>query len=133
MLKLRGRVMLETSIRDFDAPFGYAEGFDQTTRCVRRLDLSEGRPEILSPQRLLVRADIAKQQVPRPIAPVRSGPRKGRLRGPAAPAPGAPGPSPTPPTPIKPRPFYGSFEIVRRYQVATGNPGAKTRRASPSL
>jgi hypothetical protein len=32
MLKLRGRVMLETSIRDFDAPFGYAEGFDQTTR-----------------------------------------------------------------------------------------------------
>jgi hypothetical protein len=35
MLKLRDRVVLETSIRDamgkFDAPFGYAEGFDQTT------------------------------------------------------------------------------------------------------
>jgi hypothetical protein len=35
MLKLRDRVVLETSIRDakgeFDAPFGYTEGFDQTT------------------------------------------------------------------------------------------------------
>ena len=35
MLKLRDRVVLETSIRDaigkFDAPFGDAEGFDQTT------------------------------------------------------------------------------------------------------
>jgi hypothetical protein len=35
MLKLRDRVVLETSIRDakgeFDAPFGYTEEFDQTT------------------------------------------------------------------------------------------------------
>ena len=35
MLKLSDRVVLETSIRDamgkFDAPFGYAEGFDRTT------------------------------------------------------------------------------------------------------
>jgi hypothetical protein len=71
MLKLRDRVVLETSIRDakgeFDAPIGYTEGFDQTTVST---DLREGRPEILSPQGLLVRADIAKQQVPRvPTAP----------------------------------------------------------------
>ena len=35
MLKLPDRVVLETSIRDpvgkFDAPFGYAEGLDETT------------------------------------------------------------------------------------------------------
>jgi hypothetical protein len=79
---------------------------------VRRLNLREGRPEILSPQGLLVRADIAKQQVPRvPTAPSCPVPGGDGSPGPAGPAPGAPGPSPTPPTPIKPRRFYGSVEI----------------------
>jgi hypothetical protein len=36
--------------------------------------LREGRPEILSPQGLRVRADIAKQQVPRVSASPRAGP-----------------------------------------------------------
>jgi hypothetical protein len=75
---------------------------------------AKAAPEILSPQELLVRADIAKRQVPR-VPTTASGPLPGGggdgSPGPAGPAPGAPGPSPTPPTPIKPRRFYGSVEI----------------------
>jgi uncharacterized protein len=73
---------------------------------------AKAAPEILSPQELLVRADIAKRQVPR-VPTTASGPLPGGdgSPGPAGPAPGAPGPSPTPPPPIKPRRFYGSVEI----------------------
>jgi hypothetical protein len=115
MLKLRDRVVLETSIRDamgkFDAPFGDAEGFDQTTGEYAGLIYARP-PEILSPQGLLVRADIVKQQVPRvPTTPSCPVPGEDGSPGPAGPALGAPGPSPTLPTPIKPRRFDGSVEI----------------------
>ena len=85
---------------------------DQTTGEYAGLIYAKAAPEILSPQGLLVRADIAKQQVPRvPTAPSCPVPGGDGSPGPAAPAPGAPGPSPTLPTPIKPRRFDGSVEI----------------------
>ncbi len=66
MAKLRDRVVLETSIREaigkFDAPFGYAEGFDQAAGRYTGLIYAKAAPEILAPHGLLVRADVAKQQ-----------------------------------------------------------------------
>jgi hypothetical protein len=57
----------------FDAPFGYAEGFDQTTGEYAGLIYAKAA-EILSPQGLLVRADIANSKCRpcRPLRPVRS-------------------------------------------------------------
>ena len=95
MPKLRDRVVLETSIREaigkFDAPFGYAEGFDQAAGRYAGLIFAKAAPEILAPHGLLVRADAAKQQTS--FAPVPS----------PGPAPGAGGPTPpTSPPPVRP-------------------------------
>ena len=65
--KVRDRVVLETSIRDtlgkFDAVFGYAEHFDAVTGAYEGLIYARTAPEFLSPHGLLVRADVAKQQM----------------------------------------------------------------------
>ena len=67
-------------------------------------------PEFLSPHGVLVRADIAKQQLaatpaPAPIAPGGGG----TVPSPTTPDPTVSGPAPQPPS--KPRRFYGSVEI----------------------
>lgn len=74
MPKLRDRVVLETSIREaigkFDAPFGYAEGFDQAAGRYVGLIYAKAAPEIVAPNGLLVRAEVAKQQTsPVPALP----------------------------------------------------------------
>jgi len=67
MPKLRDRVVLETSIREalgkFDAAFGYAEDLDAAKGEYRGLIYAKAAPENLSPHGLLVRADVAKQQL----------------------------------------------------------------------
>jgi hypothetical protein len=111
MPKLRDRVVLETSIRDaigkFDAPFGYAEGFDRTTGEYAGLIYAKSAPEILSPHGLLVHAEVAKEQLAsKPLAP------------PVGPGGEGPGSTPEPKVsstkpepPSKPRRFYGSVEV----------------------
>ena len=116
MPKLRDRVVLETSIREaigkFDAPFGYAEGFDQAAGRYASLIYAKAAPEILTPHGLLVRADVAKQQTSSaPVAPPGPPPGAEGSMEPTAPTPGAPGSSPIPPAPTKPHRFYGSVEI----------------------
>ena len=124
MPKLRDRVVLETSIREaigkFDASFGYAEGFDNATGEYARLIYAKAAPEILSPQGLLVRTEVAKQQlasVPLPPSAPPTGAGGSTIPGaggsivPTAPKIGSPGASVTAPVPAKPRRFYGSVEI----------------------
>jgi hypothetical protein len=80
--KVRDRVVLETSIRDaigkFDAAFGYAERFDGVKGVYDGLIYAKTAPEFLSPDSLLVHADVAKGQLdttptPAPIAPGAAG------------------------------------------------------------
>jgi hypothetical protein len=112
MPKLRDRVVVETSIRDaigkFDAPFAYAEGFDQATREYTGLIYARTAPEILSPLGLLVRADVAKQQMAASSVPPQIGPLGGGTTG--STTTGGPKVT-TPQSPSKPRRFYGSVEI----------------------
>ncbi len=112
--KVRDRVVLETSIRDaigkLDAAFGYAERFDAEKGVYEGLIYAKTAPEFFSPHGVVVRADVAKQQLaatpaPTPIAPSGGG---------TVPSPMMPGPSvtgPKSPPPSKPRRFYGSVEI----------------------
>jgi hypothetical protein len=113
---LRDRVVLETSIRDaigkFDAAFGYAERFDAVKGVYEGLIYAKAAPEILAPDGLLVRADVAKQQTSISPAPGPSVVPGGG--GPSAPAASASGPTATssvPQPPVRPRRFYGSVEI----------------------
>ena len=115
MPKLRDRVVLETSIREaigkFDAPFGYAEGFDQAAGRYAGLIYAKAAPESVAPHGLLVRADVAKQQTSFvPVPPPGPAPEAGGPTPPTSPTPSAPGSSPSPP-PTKPHRFYGSVEI----------------------
>jgi hypothetical protein len=78
MLKLRDRVVLETSIRDakgeFDAPFGYAEGFDETTGEYAGLIYAKAARKS-SPRRGSLFAPTlrsSKCRACRPLRPVRS-------------------------------------------------------------
>jgi hypothetical protein len=116
MPKLRDRVVLETSIREaigkFDAPFGYAEGFDQAAGRYAGLIYAKAAPEILAPHGLLVRVDVAKQQTSSvPVPPLGPAPEAGSPTPLTSPTPSAPGSSPSPPPPTKPHRFYGSVEI----------------------
>ena len=116
MPKLRDRVVLETSIREaigkFDAPFGYAEGFDQATGRYAGLIYAKAAPEILAPHGLLVRAEVAKQQISSvPVPPPAPPTGADGSTVPTVPKSGTPGASITAPVPTKPRRFFGSVEI----------------------
>jgi hypothetical protein len=113
MPKLRDLVVLENSIREaigkFDAPFGYAERFDAATGRYTGLIYARTAPELLTPQGLLVRADVAKElSAAKPTMPP-PGPDGGRPPGPAPEPPKVP--PGEPPAPAKPHRFYGSVEI----------------------
>jgi hypothetical protein len=106
MPKLRDRVVLETSIRKaigkFDAPFGYAEAFDQATGRYAGLIYAKAAPEILAPHGLLVRAEVAKQQTSSvPVPPQGPAARAGGPTAPTSPPPSATGSSPIPQAPTK--------------------------------
>jgi hypothetical protein len=86
MLKLRDRVVLETSIRDakgeFDAPFGYTEGFDQTTGEYAGLIYAKAARKSSPPARApCSRRHCEAASAARADRSVLSGPRRGRLPG----------------------------------------------------
>jgi hypothetical protein len=104
----------ENSIRDaigkFDAAFGFAERFDAVKGVYEGLIYAKAAPEFLSPAGLLVRGDVAKDQLA--ATPVSASITPGG--GEAVPSTTASGPNatgPSPQTPSKPRRFYGSVEI----------------------
>jgi hypothetical protein len=100
------------AIGKFDAPFGYAEEFDQAAGRYTGLFYAKAAPEILAPHGLVVRADVAKQQtLSVSVPPPGPAPGAGGPRAPTSPPPSAPGSPPIPPTPTKPHRFYGSVEI----------------------
>ena len=116
MPKLRDRVVLEASIREaigkFDAPFGYAEVFDQAKGRYAGLIYAKAAPEIMPPHGLLVRAEVAKQQMSMAlVAPPGPPTGTGGSTAPTPPIPTRPDSSPIPPAPTKPHRFYGSVEI----------------------
>jgi len=113
--KLRDRVVLETSIRDaigkFDAAFGYAERFGAAKGVYDGLIYAKAAPEILSTGGLLVRADVAKLQVPIATA---AGPNVVVAGGSGTAGETQTGATHAPASthsPTKPRRFYGSVEI----------------------
>jgi len=112
--KLRDRVVLESSLREalgkFDAAFGYAERFDAGKGLYEGLIYAKAAPGTLSPGGLLVRAEVAKQQlaatVPSPILVTGGG-----FRSMPATSNGATISAIACPPPAKPRRFFGSVEI----------------------
>ena len=93
----------------FDAPFGYAEGFDQITSEYAGLIYAKAARKS-SPRKGSLFAPTlrsSKYRACRPLRPVRSPEGTApRVRPDLLPARQA-----LPPTPIKPRRFYGSVEI----------------------
>jgi hypothetical protein len=71
--KLKDRVVLDIAIRDavakFDAPFGFAEQLDAKGGYAG-LIYARTAPEIFTPTALLVRAEVALQQLAAALAPV---------------------------------------------------------------
>ncbi|MGH6681022.1 MAG: DUF499 domain-containing protein, partial [Bradyrhizobium sp.] len=112
--RLRDGVVLESAIRDavakFDAQFGYADCFDETTGEYRKLIWAQILPELLASTAVLVREAEAKQQL---TSQSGSNPTPGggsTTPGSRSQQPGTEsttGPQP----PSKPRRFYGSVEI----------------------
>jgi hypothetical protein len=111
--------VLETAIRDamtkLDAPFGYADGFDEATGRYRNLVWEKIAPELFSPVAILVRAADARAQtqeaIRSPLAPV------GHVDSDGSSPHGRPTDTMKPPSvgpdsgPRKPQRFYGSVEI----------------------
>ncbi len=93
-------MVLENSIRKaigkFDAPFGYAEAFDQATGRYTGLIYAKAAPEILVPHGLLVRAEVAKQQTSSVPVPPQGPAGAGGPTAPTSPPPRATGSSPIP-------------------------------------
>jgi predicted AAA+ superfamily ATPase len=116
--KLKDRVVLETAIRDavakLDAPFGFAERFDGEKGVYVGLLYARTPPEIFAPTALLVRPEVAQQQLAVTSAPVKAtATASGSVTAPATSASGPTVTGPATPSPIatKPRRFYGSVEI----------------------
>jgi hypothetical protein len=119
--KLRDRVVLETAIRDAvgrtDPFFGYADGFDQTSGAYVGLVWAKAPPILMPAGALLVRADVALEQLQRTNPAAVGGMPADGVSG-STPRPldgGAPAPS----EPTKPRRFYGSVEIDMERPVKT--------------
>jgi hypothetical protein len=117
--KLRDRVVLEMAIRDamtkLDAPFGYADGFDEATGRYRNLVWEKIAPGLFAPGAVLVRAAEARAQAQEAIRPSAAPVTPGEPDGPVS--PGGPTGTAEPPSavpdagPRKPHRFYGSVEI----------------------
>jgi len=113
--KLRDRVVLEGAIRDavgkLDAAFAYADSFDMGTGSYQGLLWAQNPPEIMPSTALLVRADVAKEQ----LRPAEKPPVEGRAMGASADHPTGDGlgndVATTKPAPRQPTRFYGSVEI----------------------
>ncbi len=113
--KLRDRVVLEAAMRDtlgkLDAAFGYAESFEAATSDYSGQS-GQGPPEFFGPAAVLVRADIALEQVRKQasattsIGAAASGGGSLALSGKPAETTQS-----EPKAPTKPRRFFGSFEI----------------------
>jgi uncharacterized protein len=99
--KLRDPAVLEAAIAEgissSDPLFGYADGFDDGTGRYQGLVYGKLAPTQFSDTAVLVRKEVAAQQVPEPPAP--------------PPPDGEPEPEPEPAGPAQPRRFYGSVEI----------------------
>lgn len=67
--KLRGRVVLDTAIRDAvrntAPPFGYADSFDETSGTYTGLIWAKIPPELMPATAVLVRSDVALEQLQR--------------------------------------------------------------------
>jgi len=118
--KLRDRVVLETAIRDaagkLTPNFGYADRFEEATGAYAGLAFARTPPELLADTAVLVRAEVAQEQI-RAAAAARPAAAAGTAAGGQLGEP-VPGGSPRPgaaadpvAVPGKPRRFFGSVEI----------------------
>ena len=113
--KIRGRVVLDTAIREavakLDPSFGYADSFDQATGTYSGLIWAKAPPEVMPTTALLVRLDEAVDHLRRkdPSAAV-GGLSPGAVGGPQT-ATGSAGSTGSPTQPVQPHRFYGSVEI----------------------
>jgi hypothetical protein len=105
--KLRDRVVLDQSIREalgkLDAKFGYAERFDAISNTYSGLIYLKTAPEIFGPSALIVRSEVALEQLSRQATESPEDISEGDG--------GRPQVRPPPSQPTKPHRFYGSVEI----------------------
>ncbi|MCJ2542490.1 Swt1 family HEPN domain-containing protein [Thermostichus vulcanus] len=117
--RLKDQSVLLQAVRDGVASwadnFAYAEGFDETKGKYLGLRVATGISPSISPQNLLVKPEVAQQQLDRERREGREQGREDRERGnkPTVPASLTPPPSPLTPLPSPPslRRFYGNVEI----------------------
>jgi hypothetical protein len=112
--KLRDRVVLETAIRDalarLDPKFAYADAFDQATGKYTGLLWQKAPVGTMPKSALLVRPEIAVEQLHATASPTQPPPGPTPTNGETSNGPMSPT-SPAPITNRKPRRFYGSVEI----------------------
>jgi hypothetical protein len=112
--KLRDRVVLETAIRDalakLDPKFAYAEGFDEAAGKYAGLLWQKAPAGVMPKSALLVRPEIAVEQLRAAALPTQLPPQPTPQNGGGTTEPASP-PPPTPTANRKPRRFYGSVEI----------------------
>jgi hypothetical protein len=89
--------------------FGYAESFDATSNTYSSLIFAKAAPDIFGPSALVVRAEVALEQLRQQPSP---GASKGDGGASSPNGPGGVSTAPVPSTgPAKPHRFYGSVEI----------------------
>ena len=110
--KLRVEVVLHGAIRDavakLDPQFGYADGFDESSKDYRGLIWARAAPDFMPATALLVRHQEVLDQLGRAKSP---GPNPVINGGGLGERPGEPPTSPGPKEPSTPKRFWGSVEI----------------------
>jgi hypothetical protein len=108
--KLRDRVVLETAIREavakLDPMFGYADSFDATSAHYQGLIWAKAPPQFTAPGALLVRKEIALEQLP-----LEARPTGGDPGGTSTADEVSGGGRPATRTHTRPARFYGSVEL----------------------
>lgn len=110
--KLRDGVVLQGAVRDavakLDPAFGYADSFDESSSEYRGLVWAKATPEFMPPTAVLVRPQVARDQIGRVAQP--PGPGQSPSGGPGNGADDPSGPMPES-GPSAPKRFWGSVEI----------------------
>jgi hypothetical protein len=115
--KLRDRVVLDTAIRDAvrntAPPFGYADSFDQASSTYVGLVWAKIPPELMPSTAVLVRSDVALEQMKRqqPGGGIGTGRGDGAVPPEGGPTSSEGSVTQGPTAPALPRRFYGSVEI----------------------